>query len=421
VEAARDGTAVVVALQSILLEDRQNSRQSRRNICSECFRSDMLNRVNEVTSPRKSTDGEVARIHVEFVTRLSYLFMYLFTLFARNDFEAIDDRSNHPSTRAGMSRRRLSLSPAQQTFLDIDFCQAISKSAEDEGLDDRPAKRRKLEPSADGWSSILEFVLEFHFEDEAPIAPSTSATDTKSSPIPAGLRFDDPVLSVSHSETDQALFAFICQEDEATTIDAIIWLRGLSQKDPSVAQCLRLSTAVSFQVSQGVIVGAEVSVGVQVRFDRSLLSVVKLSPKDRLAVLDYVFDGTPSEVHADQFYTNIGRLPDDDIVEVNGESLQHPSITCRLFPFQKRAVAWMLTREGKLIETTSNTLPTQASHSGGSDNDGLPALWETMMDLDGNLFYLNRHQAYLTHDKEWIQDFFGRQNLPGGILAEVSS
>jgi hypothetical protein len=369
----------------------------------------------KLLTSRKGMDGGAVRIHVKFVIPLNIYVVHA------NDFPNFVGRSTPSSTRPAMSRRRLSLPPAQQTFLDLDVCQAISKSAEHQDLDDRPAKRRKLEPSVDGWSSILEFILEFHFEDKAPTAPSTSAADIKSSSIPAGLRFDDPVLSVSHSETDQPFFAFICQENEVTTIDAILWLRGLAQKNPSVAQCLRLSTAVSFQLSQGVIVGAEVSVGVQVRFDRNLLQVVKLSPKDRLAILDYVFDSTPSEVNADQFYTNIERLPDEGIEEVNGESLQHPSITCRLFPFQKRAVAWMLKREGKSIDTTSSTPPTLTPHSSGSDDDGLPALWETMTDLNDNIFYLNRHQAYLTQDKKWIQDSFGDQKLPGGILAEVSS
>jgi hypothetical protein len=239
--------------------------------------------------------------------------------------------------------------------------------------------------------------------------------------MPAAFEFEDPVLSVLHPDSEQTLFAFVvCREDETTIINNVLWLQWLAGKSPSVQQCLQISTSVSFRWSNGSVVSAVVSVVVKVRFDQNLSKVAKLSPKDRLAVIDFTFDKTLSEVTADQFYTKIGRLPSDYVKGVDDALLQHPTITCRLFPFQKRAVAWMLQREGKSVEGIRATVAPETQPS-DTDRDELPPLWETITDLDNRVTYLNRHQGLLSLDKQWVQGSFGGQKIPGGILAEVQT
>src|ERR1700737_1349110 len=301
-----------------------------------------------------------------------------------------------------MSRRRVSLPPIQQTFLGTDACYTICKSAPHEDPDNRPIKRRKLDLDTDGWSAILEFVLECRFEVKIPASPSTSKGDTRSPPVPSTLSFDDPVLSVSHPKTDQPLFAFVCRENDATIINAIIWFQRLAHKHPSVDECLRLSTSVSFQWSHGVIASALVSVGVLIRFDQNLLPVLKLSPKDRVAILDFVFEKTPSEVTADQFYTSIGRLPNDYGKGVTDNLLQHPLITCRLFPFQTRAVAWMLRQEGKVFDSASDTASIDVVPSSNNHTTHLPPSWEPLVDPDNRVLYINRHQGFASLNKNWV-------------------
>jgi hypothetical protein len=234
------------------------------------------------------------------------------------------------------------------------------------------------------------------------------------------LQFDEPVLSISQPGTDNTLFAFVCQENEAAIIDTITWLRRLAQKDPA-EHSLQLSSFVSFWWREDVIVGAEMSVALRLRFDRNLSQAVKLSLKDRTTVLDFAFEKTAVEVNADQFYTNIGRLPEDVLSKADGESLQHPSITCRLFPFQRRTVAWMLEREGKTVEgSTGDAAIRGFPESDAKNDDDMPPLWEKLTDLEEQVIYINRHQGFATLDKKWVQDIFGGQKILGGILAEVS-
>ena len=296
------------------------------------------------------------------------------------------------------------------SFFDAQACSAIKFPPPGNNDDGRPWKRRKLDPERQGWSGVIEFIIQCQFVNETSTHSSSNPLYLDIQPVDASVSFDDPVMTITDPLKDQSLFAFVCREVEVASMKKIKWFQKLVSKDPSISQCIRLLSSLSMRTRHETIERATVSLRVEIRFDQTLARVAKLSLKDRIAILDYAFEKPSTEVNADHFYTSVGRLPKDYIQCEEEKSFQHPSITCRLFPFQKRAVAWMLQREGVYV---------QKSFGSVVDKGDLPPLWETVNDLDNQPIYLNRHQAFTTVNKTWIPEAFKPQTILGGILAEV--
>ena len=305
-----------------------------------------------------------------------------------------------------MACRKVTFAAAQRSFLYDDACLRLIGSCEES---DRPQKRRKVEAEEDelGWAPILDLVVECRFVDEN--LPNSSATPYETSAIPIQFVFDDPIMTVFDS-TGRELFGFVSQEADVTFCAQICWLENLSKKDPSISQCVRMSSSLSFRHDGLQFESATLLFRLEVRFDRHLFGVKKLLVKDRVSILDYVFEKPATRVTTNHFYTDIGRLP-KDYIDSNGSSLQHPALECKLFPFQKRAVAWMLQRERVGLENDN------LKSSSGADD--LPPLWEAITDRYGKTIYFNRHQGFVTTDRKWIQDMFPKQRISGGILAEA--
>lgn len=314
-----------------------------------------------------------------------------------------------------MSSRSISLSASQLSYLDASTCLSMPNPSGEEEEETHPRKRRKLAPDDSGWFAILDFNIECRFEDHPTAFPATEVFNMLSS-LEVRVTFEDPIMTVENISSGRALYAFVCEETQAAVLEKIVWLQKLANKDVSIGQCLRLSTSLSMQLRQGRIECSSITIRVDARFDNHLAKITKLSLKDRLAILDYSCGRPAVEVDADRFYDKIGRLPKNYITKKDEETLQHPSIHCRLFPFQKRAVAWMLSREGKAFRAGRITPLLDQEN----EQEDLPPLWEVVRDLDGRVIYLNRHQAFATSNKSWISETFGRQTIQGGILAEVS-
>jgi len=311
-----------------------------------------------------------------------------------------------------MSVRRIRLSLSQRSFVDEDACrEAIESSRRDYHDEDRPQKRRKLDTDDPVWSSVLEFQLDCPLLDHALASTTSAASVINASEIEASIEFDDPIMTVSHPASGRSLFAFVCQEEvDVTLLEKIVWLQKLASKESPSAPSIRLSTSACIREFEGLINSSTVTCRIEIRFDQHVSQVTKISLKNRLSILNDAFDRLSVAVNADHFYANIGKLPKDYVVAGNEDSLQHQSISCRLFPFQKRAVAWMLQREG--IEMYH-----KPDHIVGEGD--IPPLWESVRDLDGRILYINRHQALSTHDETWVLNTGKRQVIRGGILAEV--
>ncbi|PGG99302.1 hypothetical protein AJ79_08569 [Helicocarpus griseus UAMH5409] len=87
------------------------------------------------------------------------------------------------------------------------------------------------------------------------------------------------------------------------------------------------------------------------------------------------------------------------------------SVQCQLFPFQRRAVRWLLEREGMEV------LPDgQVQGRRASSESRLPDLFSKIQDADGRICYASRLFRVLTTDiSEWSSI---ERTLKGGILAE---
>jgi len=195
-----------------------------------------------------------------------------------------------------------------------------------------------------------------------------------------------------------------------------MWLLSLPNKHVSINECIRCSTTVSFFSFDGQqVFGAKLTLCLDVRFDHHLAGAEKLSFKDRIKIINIAFQPTRDEVSADRFYGDIGRLS-KDFLGGQEKKLQHPELSCQLFPFQSRAVAWMLNRENRdyleMLDIRSADVQSNDTH--------LPPLWDIADDLNNRTIYLNCHQGYISTDANWVRTVFSQPTIRGGILAEVS-
>ena len=308
-----------------------------------------------------------------------------------------------------MSRQRLCLPSAQQSSLDHAACLAIAQRGFAEEDNSRPAKRLKTEFAEPGWAPVLELEVDCDFADTNH-ASLANVASVRTFPVSVTAGFEDPVLTISESTSDRPLFSFVCHEAATDSLHKLRWLQTLLDKDQSVSLCIRLVSSAVFQTRGAILERASVTIRSDIRFDQSLERVVKLSLKNRLALLDYVFPRPPVEVTADDFYNHIGTVPKDFLVDSEDRLLQHPAIACRLYPFQKRTVSWMLQREG--------AIPFRPKCVGDVQLEFAP-LWEKSKDLDDNDLYVNRHQAFASTDLAWVNSTFKQPRIRGGILAEV--
>jgi hypothetical protein len=306
-----------------------------------------------------------------------------------------------------MSLHRLSLPSTQQSFLDPDLCLAASERAHTDGDVSRPSKRQKTETTDSAWAPVLELVVDCHLAHTIPANAKTACT----SPIAVNVEFNEPVFAVSDPVSDRPLFSFVCHETATDHLLKLGSLQSLVAKHPSISLCIRCISFVIFQMQDTLFEKAWVTARWEIRFDETLERVLRLSLNDRLRLVEYIFPKPSKEITADDFYTHIGTIPKDFIHDPNEHRrLQHPDIACQLYPFQKRAVFWMLQREGVIQAHPSCTIDMQAQ---------LAPICEAVKDLDGNDLYMSRHQGIVSTDDSWVKTNFPIQSIRGGILAEV--
>src|SRR5438045_2323619 len=141
-----------------------------------------------------------------------------------------------------MSRRKIYLGASQISFFDHETCTEILQASRIDDDDGRLRKRRKFGLDEGGWASIVEVKVECAFVDESS---THSPLDLDITTVEAAITFDDPIMTVFYPTTDQALFAFVCQEEEVSNMERVMWFQRLVIKDPSINRCIRLSTSLS--------------------------------------------------------------------------------------------------------------------------------------------------------------------------------
>ncbi|KAL2864568.1 putative SNF2 family helicase/ATPase [Aspergillus lucknowensis] len=111
---------------------------------------------------------------------------------------------------------------------------------------------------------------------------------------------------------------------------------------------------------------------------------------------------------ARDFYNNVHVPPDTPSLSAR---VKCDMIECELFPFQRRAVRWLLYREGKVLNSDG-----QAVRILDARKDRLPESFQQITDVDGETCYASHLHMIITRDLSgWynVDD-----HLKGGILAE---
>ncbi|EAW11144.1 putative SNF2 family helicase/ATPase [Aspergillus clavatus NRRL 1] len=108
------------------------------------------------------------------------------------------------------------------------------------------------------------------------------------------------------------------------------------------------------------------------------------------------------------FYDNV-HVPQD--TASSSAEIKCDLIHCHLYPFQRRAVRWLIQREGSELQTNGQVLPIEDKLSGQ-----LPTSFQQFTDAEGNAYYASSLFMIVTSD---LSNWHAPANdLKGGILAE---
>lgn len=108
------------------------------------------------------------------------------------------------------------------------------------------------------------------------------------------------------------------------------------------------------------------------------------------------------------FYQSV-HVPED--TPRNSADIKCDMIECQLYPFQRRAVRWLLEREGMEVESTGKVSPIQKSKTNHP-----PASFNELKDVDGKPYFAS--PLLMTAARGFAGWFSAEEQLKGGILAE---
>ncbi|KAK4230359.1 putative ATP-dependent helicase IRC20 [Podospora fimiseda] len=108
-------------------------------------------------------------------------------------------------------------------------------------------------------------------------------------------------------------------------------------------------------------------------------------------------------------------VPDRKAFDLEVSSMEIPGLEAKLYPFQRRAVQWLLKREGvHWSQTIENHAGVIEPYSSPADSEP-PASFTKLDDIDGNVYYFSPLVPAVTKSGALFQPY---QRLRGGILAE---
>lgn len=110
-----------------------------------------------------------------------------------------------------------------------------------------------------------------------------------------------------------------------------------------------------------------------------------------------------------QFYENV-HVPEKSAT--NSADIPIDLVQSKLFPFQRRAVRWLLRREGMAVQSSGRLTPIDESKS----NECLPLGFTQQTDANGCTCYVNHTLGIVTSHLARLQNAYGP--VKGGILAE---
>ncbi|KAK4177648.1 putative SNF2 family helicase/ATPase [Triangularia setosa] len=128
-------------------------------------------------------------------------------------------------------------------------------------------------------------------------------------------------------------------------------------------------------------------------------------PKDKSTVLSW----------SPQDFYEAAYVPDKQSFDAEVTNMEVSRLEAKLYPFQRRAVQWLLKREGVRWSRDEHNGEGGVVPAPPRDLTELPISWSRTQDADGNTIYLSPLIGAITTDPELFQALEGP---PGGILAE---
>lgn len=114
-----------------------------------------------------------------------------------------------------------------------------------------------------------------------------------------------------------------------------------------------------------------------------------------------------------QLFYDAAHVPDPE--NTPPEDLTIPHLTAKLYPFQRRAVQWMLQREGVQWQQSQDDNDSGVTEI-GFDRFEAPSSFTRIRDADGRVCYISRLLGKITRDSSQFELL--EQNMRGGILSE---
>jgi len=224
----------------------------------------------------------------------------------------------------------------------------------------------------------------------------------------------------SASPGGDSSYSFVVPKD-ALTNSQLCALRAASQQSFDAQDHGAIWASVDLNLRQpGTLV--ELVLNIAIHWNESLGvrgPSISNHPQDILckSALAVWYPGPPSSRLMPQDFYEAAFVPDKDAFDPEVGALQVPQLEARLYPFQRRAVQWLLQREG--VEWCRGRGDDMSSlHPYTAPTPELPFTFERVTDADGGAFYLSRVFGAATRDLSAFRSIQASQDIRGGILAE---
>ena len=212
----------------------------------------------------------------------------------------------------------------------------------------------------------------------------------------------------------------ISKDHVSPELESALRLAGSQGTDPGSAGCIWASTGISIQQN-----GTSVELKLHVQVWWNECPSVWATPQNRSqptfrqsCIKTWYPDLEPDSKAlswSPQDFYEAAHVPKKEALSPERSAMQVPNLETNLYPFQRRAVHWLLRREGaRWLPSSEGGLP-EIQKCVSPENSELPISFTKVKDVDGEDFYLSSLLGVATRD---ISSFDTAQNIGGGILAE---
>ncbi|KAM7197011.1 putative ATP-dependent helicase IRC20 [Naviculisporaceae sp. PSN 640] len=316
----------------------------------------------------------------------------------------------------------------------VNFVRSLPVEGEGDEPDtaEPPPKRVKTSGSGEGSICVArqDLVLPRHETSLAPgtisftrrnvgatIALSLSMIDTSRQQLLLSL---SPRIKKRGAPSFSAQFIFQADQQSTETL-AALRVADAQGVDPDSEGCIWASTDISVQ-QYGKSV--QLTLRIHVRWNQNLsvwtIPQAKSQQNFRQSCLQTWYKelehSTKPLSWSPQDFYQAAHVPNNNTLDSHLNSLQVPQLKTDLYPFQRRAVNWLLGREGhKWHDPLEDDNLHQMQPETSLETPDLPISFVKAKDADGRDFYLSSLLGIATRD---ISPFMAAQSLRGGILAE---